>query len=81
MARKPPSEAKKKLMAAQRRPYTPAQLMAYVPCKCDPRTMPSPAVLDAAADRAFSGGYKIGPKNICPGCRLARSANGTCGCS
>lgn len=80
MARKQISEAKKKQLARQRDMYTPAERLAYVPCACDPRYFPSQKTLDAAAERAMTGGFNVRRKNICPTCHLARSANGTCGC-
>lgn len=80
MARKAPSPQVLKMRAANRRPYTPAQEMAYVPCGCDPRYFPSQKSLDDAADLRFSGGFKIFRGNICPVCSLAKSVNGTCGC-
>jgi hypothetical protein len=78
MARKPPSPQKLKQQAANRRPYTPAQLMAYVYCPCDVVGRPSQKVMDEAADRAFSGGYDIRRSNICPRCHLAKPVNGPC---
>jgi hypothetical protein len=88
--RKGPSPQKLKLLAANRRPYTPTQLMNYEKCECDPGSaMPPAYVLDALADRALSGGYRPvvlrgprkGQSNICDRHFVTRSANGTCsGC-
>ena len=41
-------------------------------------TIPPQHVLDKIADRAFSGGFKIGRKNICPKCFTAKPVNGAC---
>lgn len=80
MAKRQISEARKKQLRAQRAPYTPTELLLYVPCPCDLRYFPSQKTLDDAADRAFSGGFNIRRNNICLVCFLARSVNRTCGC-
>lgn len=41
---------------------------------------PPQHVLDEQAERTITGGYDVSPSNICGGCFMARSANGTCGC-
>lgn len=35
-------------------------------------------LIDELAERKITGGYDV--KNVCPTCRVARSANGTCAC-
>lgn len=45
-----------------------------------PHQGPPSWVLDRLADEKFTGGYDVGPDNICGKCWQARSANGKCGC-
>lgn len=72
-----------KMDAYRARMYTDAQRMNYEPCHCEGVSRPPGWVLDLAADRALSGGFKTrvgGKSNICDKCRQARSVNGACGC-
>ncbi len=41
---------------------------------------PPQHILDKIADDKISGGYKIGKKQICKSCNMAKYANGTCSC-
>ena len=59
--------------------YTPTQRMFYKSCKCDPKGFAG-AAADEEADRRLTGGFNVRKSNICPGCKQARSVNGTCGC-
>ena len=43
-------------------------------------TLPPSWVLDAAAQRQITGGYKIHKSNICSACHMARFGNGSCYC-